>query len=553
MSFLSNYFIRQRVAPPPIPTDLVIPLHSRDDTEQNRNISIEFTMCFDDVIDEQKLVDALWRLLEKPGWRKLGARLRLNTSNDKLEYHIPTQYTKERPPVNFTHETYNTKLKDHPIGRQFPCADERNDRIQVFDIRESLREITRAKDGTVFLDDWLYDDKAQLGLHVASFKDASLVTLTWLHTLLDAMGRQTLLRAWTAVLEGRDDDVPEFWGYDFDPLEQLGAPLDEDNQDAEGTSTAHAQVQEEAQSQIWMVLSNLKTWLSRLVDPRATFAYLYSQFFRLETMQNGRMLYMPADYMTRLRTEATRDLTSLDASQITYNTTTSSAPKPFLSDGDIFSAWLIRHLVSTNTSLLNSRPVRPIVILNVLGMRDVLSTSSSKYEALIPRGKAYVANCTAGIISPFSVQQFLSMPLGHIAARIRKDLVEQGTREAVEASQRASRSGQQKATPPADAQMAPVVFVFSNWAKAKLFETDFSAAVVSDKDDGDGSTIRPTKGRPTYISVYGNDRRVNGLGKGPGGVGNCVGKDARGGYWFGAISSAREFAEGFEKAVLSDS
>jgi hypothetical protein len=70
-----------------VPEDIVVPLHSRDDTNQNRNISIEFTMRFDDVLDSQKLVDSLWKLLEKPGWNKVGARLRLNTTNGRLEYH----------------------------------------------------------------------------------------------------------------------------------------------------------------------------------------------------------------------------------------------------------------------------------------------------------------------------------------------------------------------------------------------------------------------------------------------------------------------------------
>ena len=44
-------------------------------------------MRFDDVLDSQKLVDSLWKLLEKPGWNKVGARLRLNTTNGRLEYH----------------------------------------------------------------------------------------------------------------------------------------------------------------------------------------------------------------------------------------------------------------------------------------------------------------------------------------------------------------------------------------------------------------------------------------------------------------------------------
>lgn len=35
-------------------------------------------MHFHDILDENKLADALWKLIDRPGWRKIGARLRLN-------------------------------------------------------------------------------------------------------------------------------------------------------------------------------------------------------------------------------------------------------------------------------------------------------------------------------------------------------------------------------------------------------------------------------------------------------------------------------------------
>ena len=439
---------------------------------------------------------------------------------------VPSRYTKERPPVNFTQKTYDMRFEEHPIGRKFPVVDEHNDNVQSFDVLDSLRGITQTENSTTVLDDWIHTDKAQLGLHVVSFKNTTLVTLTWLHTLLDAMGRQALLKAWQVVLEGRDDDVPEFWGFDFDPLAQLGAPLGEDKTTAEDKNTPDMKVQEKQQGSL-------------------------SPASEIKKAPSGRMLYVPASYMARLRTKAMNDLTSLDASQITYNTSNSSEPKPFLSDGDIFSAWLVKHLISADATLLESPPVRPVIFVNVLGMRDVLSTSSSKYKVLIPRGTAFIGNAATGIVSPFSLKQFLDMPLGHIAARIRKDLVEQGNREAVEASQRASRIEQQTNMAPPDAQMAPAVFVVSNWAKAKLFEINFSAAVVPRTDNQGGPVGKPTTGKPTYIHVYGTDKRASGSGVGPGGIGNCVGKDARGGYWLGGICSGG-WAERFEKAVLSD-
>jgi hypothetical protein len=35
-------------------------------------------MVFDEVLDADKLSSALWTLIDRPGWKKLGARLRLN-------------------------------------------------------------------------------------------------------------------------------------------------------------------------------------------------------------------------------------------------------------------------------------------------------------------------------------------------------------------------------------------------------------------------------------------------------------------------------------------
>jgi hypothetical protein len=78
MAFLSNIFGKRLVAPERVPTDEVIPLFPRDDTPTNRAIVVEFTMVFDDVLDAEKLSSALWKLFERPGWRKLGARLRQN-------------------------------------------------------------------------------------------------------------------------------------------------------------------------------------------------------------------------------------------------------------------------------------------------------------------------------------------------------------------------------------------------------------------------------------------------------------------------------------------
>ena len=71
-------FDKKPVAPERIATDEIIPLFDRDDTQTNRGISLEYSMIFYEVLDADKLSGTLWKLFEKPGWRKLGGRLRVN-------------------------------------------------------------------------------------------------------------------------------------------------------------------------------------------------------------------------------------------------------------------------------------------------------------------------------------------------------------------------------------------------------------------------------------------------------------------------------------------
>ena len=71
----------QPSTPPPIPTDTVIPIHDDDDTAQHRGNLMNLFFRFDDALDIDKLQRSLFALLERPGWSKLGGRLRLNVSH----------------------------------------------------------------------------------------------------------------------------------------------------------------------------------------------------------------------------------------------------------------------------------------------------------------------------------------------------------------------------------------------------------------------------------------------------------------------------------------
>jgi hypothetical protein len=73
-------FNRKPVPPATVATDKIIPLNLFDDNMIFRSMVLDFTLRFDDVLDAEKLRSGLARLLEIGGWRRLGARLRLNVN-----------------------------------------------------------------------------------------------------------------------------------------------------------------------------------------------------------------------------------------------------------------------------------------------------------------------------------------------------------------------------------------------------------------------------------------------------------------------------------------
>lgn len=72
--FMSN----RPKAPERVPTDVVVPVGFFDDTIIFRTFVLYTMFVFDDVLDPQRLRSSLERLVNRPGWNKLGARLRRN-------------------------------------------------------------------------------------------------------------------------------------------------------------------------------------------------------------------------------------------------------------------------------------------------------------------------------------------------------------------------------------------------------------------------------------------------------------------------------------------
>lgn len=208
-----------------MPTDTVIPLHYFDDHPFIRPIVLYFMMRFDDVLDAEALRKPLEKLLSLDGWRKLGARIRANVGfkvhrypggygciwcfrsgsavflihtlngaqpditqeQGKLEYHVPAEYNDDRPAIAYHHEPFDIRVKEHPVASKLPAAAAAaaGDVAQVLGKAEDFLSLMRQDGDPTTLDDYLYSDLPLLGLRVVSFNDATLVTFSWSHVVLD--------------------------------------------------------------------------------------------------------------------------------------------------------------------------------------------------------------------------------------------------------------------------------------------------------------------------------------------------------------------------------
>jgi len=206
-----------KTAPPRVETDEIYPLHMLDDTKTLRGIVVTWTLRFNDVLDADKLHSSLSELLEIGDWRKIGGRMRMNESG-ALEIHVPKPFTAGRPAVTYSQETLAVDIEDDELARALPKA---TDSASVQSGSGDFRAFAARKGAPETLDDFIFHDIPQLSLHITLFNDATLVSLSWPHTLMDVMGQQALLRGWSMVLAGKASDVRLFWVLARTPSVQL--------------------------------------------------------------------------------------------------------------------------------------------------------------------------------------------------------------------------------------------------------------------------------------------------------------------------------------------
>ncbi|KHN95647.1 Chloramphenicol acetyltransferase-like domain protein [Metarhizium album ARSEF 1941] len=465
-----------------VPTDTVVPLSQFDNPMPLQRMFIYSTFLFDHVLNVSMLRNGLEALIERDGWRKLGARLRRNPRTGNLEHHIPVRFTEQRPAIKFHHAKYDMARARHPVASKLPSTTPHLPAVMADP--NDFESLWFHPDAPAKLGDHLNRDEPQLCLVVASFDDATLVSLSWPHSLCDALGLGELLRAWSLMIRGQHHEVPKPFGDRHDPLAELGLHPTEPYK-LEGSQL----------SWLGLFIYYLRTWLKIVLDkPRS------------------RMIYVPGPYIRCLREKVVRELS--DESR--------SVREEFVSEGDVLSAWWAKINVA---HLSGNRSNKLFHLINALGWRPTLS------EDLLLAHRPYISNAVGlgSVLIP--AKAIAAKPLSYVARQIRQCIVESRQREQIEAYAALWRKSPGK-IPPLFGNATMHVITCSNWSKADLLGLDFSAALTAHATTS--STVTEP-GRPCYVqSCFRGVQLSDFLA--------ILGRDCRGGYWLTGITSEKHWA-----------
>ncbi|KAJ5835980.1 Transferase [Penicillium robsamsonii] len=484
-------------------TDTIIPFHFWDDVPHTRGICINVTLRFDKELNPERLQDSLSSLLEIDNWRKLGARLRLDDSG-KLVYHLPPKFTKDRPGFIFTTEEHDGSIKAHPLASQMPSSTKLDPHVCVLDGMTKYSPLVRHKTAPTGIADWLQTDIPQLVIHTVLFNDATLLTLTFQHTLMDTMGLSSFLHAWTAVLSNREKDIPPFLGFDEDPIET----------DTEAVSEQPT-IAGIVFGKILLLRFALVGWWEKYWFPKV----------------KDKVLLIPGEYVDKMRKRTLQEIQELEEEgEINTNIQNDEQAKaqnsqpPFVSESDILLALISKLLVKAQ----NPNQHAPVQISNIFDIRSTLG---------LPSPGVYIGNAIMPSCSDFAAREFgdwyhgmgFECRLGPVAMRIRNALETQRAKEQVLArTALRKKTLREMGCLPLVSHPRQLGISCTNWQRAGFFGVDFGGAVVGGQA---GEKFIPC--RPSYVNTAGPGPLD---GNGPRNMVTVTGKDSVGNWWVHIIA-----------------
>ncbi|KAM6529830.1 hypothetical protein FALCPG4_007956 [Fusarium falciforme] len=475
-----------------VPSDRVRPIHFFENSPLVQGNNMAVSIVFDGVLDPEKLHRSLEGLVKRKGWERLGGRLRKNASGN-IEWHIPTEFTSERPAITFSHVDHNMPASSHPAASKIPRP---SDRPAVVSDPDDLEELAWGPGYTPGgISDYLTADRPVLGLRVNSFTEITIATLQWQHVAFDALGMQYVAEGWNNMLWGDEDDIPDPCEMDPDPFDALA-------KGSRPTTEEH-------------VLSKTRVGLGGMLK----WGLGYGVDMLLRAKEN-RMVCVPQTYW---QTQLDKALDELREEALANGEDVS---KVFLTENDVLTAWIMRCVITP----LDMSPDRPVNISIAMSLRKAFEND------LIPPSseRPYVGNAFGWANILLQAKDITTKPLSYVARQVRRAINEQGTRAQHEAYFALVR--QHGMGLPivifGDGNMAQVGL--SNWSKAGLFDLDFSPALKS----GSGPC------HPVYVQEnHGPIKPVDGF--------FILGKDEKGNYWTSACKLKGQW-EKFQEQLEKD-
>ncbi|KAJ9137041.1 hypothetical protein NKR23_g9302 [Pleurostoma richardsiae] len=382
----------KRRAPPTHPEDEVVPVHVFDDLPDYRKTLMMWTFQFNDVLDPNRLNNSLHDLIAEEG-----------------------------------------RLTDHMLASQLPSLDV-SCKSSTFLGPQAFVALGVPGDAPKTIEDYLNRDEPQIAVHVNVFADATLVSVQFLHTVTDALGFASLMKAWQAALAGKIGQVPRLEGLRDDPMAAFYTAK---------PTERHV-----------LIDKDLTGWRLLLFILRFVWNRLAQGDFETRTI--------------RLSSKAVAAMRSIARSQLP-DADVEGSPV-FISDGDILTAWAGQLAAQTG----RSGSVRPVTILIPADVR-------SRTRDVFPEGSVCVQNAILVVYVPLAASHLRMAQLGKTALEVRRAITRQTTRAQFDAlARRALESMEASNHPPLMCDTGSGLVSVTNWSKAGfLDEIDFSPAVVT--------------------------------------------------------------------------
>ncbi|KAJ7090978.1 hypothetical protein C8R43DRAFT_908320 [Mycena crocata] len=189
---------------------------------RQRYIILTYGFIINRKLDVNKLKRTLWALIEQK-FPRAGARIAHKMG--MYEFQIPNNFSKENPPVQFTAVEY-AELYRSPARPILP--DDLPDGLDLsqpsIHTRPAFDLYFKSRGCPTSFNEFLVPDMPALHTHVTVFNDITFIGFTSSHILLDSLGMQTLLHAWTLILSG--ESIHNIVGMEWDaaPFDALTNP-----------------------------------------------------------------------------------------------------------------------------------------------------------------------------------------------------------------------------------------------------------------------------------------------------------------------------------------